>query len=95
MGEDVLGFGEIDRTQVAIVGGKGGGPRLQAQTLQCQGRWGWPVSRGRGVPGGQARLLASVGVTIFQAAFERWSDPPEQTDFSTCFSEATAGSPPT
>ena len=36
----------------------------------------------RGAPASGARLLAQVGVAIFQAAFERWTDRPEHADFS-------------
>jgi AcrR family transcriptional regulator len=42
----------------------------------------------RGAPESEARLLAHVGVAIFQAAFERWTDQPENADFSACFREA-------
>ncbi len=38
--------------------------------------------RQRGAPASGARLLAQVGVAIFQAAFERWTDRPDQADFS-------------
>jgi AcrR family transcriptional regulator len=38
--------------------------------------------RQRGAPRSQADLLAHVGVAIFQSAFERWTDQPEEADFS-------------
>jgi AcrR family transcriptional regulator len=44
----------------------------------------------RGAAGSRARLLAQVGVAIFQAAFERWTDEPERADFSARVREATA-----
>jgi AcrR family transcriptional regulator len=43
----------------------------------------------RGAPEWEAKLLAHVGVAIFQAAFERWTDQPGSADFSACFREAT------
>ncbi len=44
----------------------------------------------RGVAESGAKLLARVGVAIFQAAFERWADRPEQAGFSACVHEAAA-----
>ena len=46
--------------------------------------------RERGVAESGAKLLARVGVAIFQAAFERWTDRPEHADFSACVHEAAA-----
>ena len=43
----------------------------------------------RDAPASGARLLAQVGVAIFQAAFERWTDRPEHADFR----QASARSP--
>jgi AcrR family transcriptional regulator len=42
----------------------------------------------RGAAEPAAKLLAHVGVAIFQAAFERWADQPERAGFSACFREA-------
>ena len=43
----------------------------------------------RGAAESGARLLAQVGVAIFQAAFERWTDEPEHADFPARVREAT------
>jgi AcrR family transcriptional regulator len=43
----------------------------------------------RGAAESRARLLAPVGVAIFQAAFERWADEPGRADFSGRVREAT------
>ena len=43
----------------------------------------------RGAAESAARLLAHVGVAIFQTAFEQWTDQPEHADFSACVREAT------
>ena len=40
-------------------------------------------------PNHGARLLAQVGVAIFQTAFERWTDEPEHADFPARVREAT------
>ena len=42
----------------------------------------------RGVDPANARLLASVGVAIFQYGFDRWVDDPAATRLSTCLIEA-------
>jgi AcrR family transcriptional regulator len=42
----------------------------------------------RGTPESGARLLASVGVAVFQTAFERWTDQPERGDFPARVREA-------
>ena len=42
----------------------------------------------RGAAQSGARLLAQVGAAIFQTAFERWTDQPEQADFSACVRKA-------
>ena len=44
----------------------------------------------RGAAGSGARLLAQVGAAIFQTAFERWTDQPEQADFPACVRQAAA-----
>jgi AcrR family transcriptional regulator len=47
----------------------------------------------RGAAESGARLLAHVGVAVFQTAFERCTDQPDHADsstFSTCFREAAA-----
>jgi AcrR family transcriptional regulator len=44
--------------------------------------------RNRGVDAGQARLLASVGVAIFQSGFDRWVDDPDAASLSTRIREA-------
>lgn len=46
--------------------------------------------RQRGAPRSQAGLLAHVGVAIFQSAFERWTDQPEEADFSARVREAAS-----
>ena len=46
--------------------------------------------RQRGVTGSEAGLLAHVGVAIFQAAFERWTDQPDQAGFPARVREAAA-----
>ena len=52
----------------------------------------WPAGAlaQRGTAESEARLLAHVGVAIFRAAFERWTDLPDHADFSACVREATA-----
>lgn len=42
----------------------------------------------RGVDAADARLLASVGVAIFQYGFDRWADNPDAADLSTRIREA-------
>ena len=44
----------------------------------------------RGAPGSGARLLAQVGVAIFQTAFERWTDQPDYANFAARIREAAA-----
>jgi hypothetical protein len=44
--------------------------------------------RGTAAPG--ARLLAEAGTAVFQAAFARWADQPEQTTLGACAREAAA-----
>ncbi|MGH3410825.1 MAG: TetR family transcriptional regulator [Streptosporangiaceae bacterium] len=44
----------------------------------------------RGAAGSRARLQAQVGVAIFQAAFERWTDEPERADFPARVRQATS-----
>jgi AcrR family transcriptional regulator len=46
--------------------------------------------RRRGVADARARLLARVGVAIFEAAFERWVDDDGRRPFPACFDEAVA-----
>lgn len=41
----------------------------------------------RGADAGSARLLASVGVAIFQSGFDRWADDPDAASLSTRISE--------
>ncbi|WP_432837231.1 hypothetical protein [Dactylosporangium sp. CA-092794] len=43
----------------------------------------------RGPGESEARLLAHVGVAIFQTAFERWTDRPHDADFPARIREAT------
>ncbi|GAA3431174.1 TetR family transcriptional regulator [Kutzneria kofuensis] len=38
--------------------------------------------RQRGAAASRAKLLAQVGIAVFQTAFERWTDQPEQADFA-------------
>jgi AcrR family transcriptional regulator len=45
--------------------------------------------RQRGAAESTAKLLAQVGVAIFQTAFERWTDHPEQADLPTRIRQAT------
>lgn len=44
----------------------------------------------RGVTAARARLLAQVGVAVFQAAFERWTEDPDDGDFAARVREAAA-----
>jgi len=44
--------------------------------------------RERGAPASGAKLLAQVGIAIFQTAFERWTDQPEHLDFAARVHEA-------
>ncbi|MCP2169130.1 TetR family transcriptional regulator [Goodfellowiella coeruleoviolacea] len=44
--------------------------------------------RERGATASTAKLLAQVGVAIFQTAFERWIDQPERTDIAALVHEA-------
>jgi len=44
----------------------------------------------RGAAESEARLLAQVGVAIFQTAFRRWTGQPEQADFPACIREAAS-----
>lgn len=44
----------------------------------------------RGVAAPRAKLLAQVAVAIFLTAFERWTDHPDQADFSARVREAAA-----
>jgi hypothetical protein len=44
----------------------------------------------RGVPESQARLLARIGAAIFQTAFERWAEQPEQAGLPARVREAAA-----
>jgi AcrR family transcriptional regulator len=46
--------------------------------------------RQRGVEALSARLLANVGVAIFQSGFDRWVDSPEEADLPARISEAAA-----
>lgn len=41
----------------------------------------------RGTAESLARLLAEVATAIFQTAFERWTDQPDQADFPACVRE--------
>ncbi|MEV4020544.1 TetR family transcriptional regulator [Nonomuraea angiospora] len=43
--------------------------------------------RERGATASRAKLLAQVGIAVFQTAFERWTDQPEHADFTTCVHE--------
>jgi AcrR family transcriptional regulator len=43
----------------------------------------------RGVGTSRAKLLAQVGIAIFQTAFERWADQPDHADFAARVREAT------
>jgi len=45
--------------------------------------------RQRGAAESGAKLLAHVGVAIFQTAFERWTDQPQHADFAACVRETT------
>ncbi|MET0136533.1 MAG: TetR family transcriptional regulator [Kibdelosporangium sp.] len=45
--------------------------------------------RERGVATARAKLLAQVGIAVFQTAFERWTDQPENMDFAARVREAT------
>lgn len=45
----------------------------------------------RGVDASAARLLAGVGVAIFQDAFDRWVDDPESADLPTCIRATAEG----
>ena len=44
----------------------------------------------RGAPASKASLLAEVGIAIFQAAFERWTDDPQPTRLADYVHEASA-----
>ncbi|KAA2264196.1 TetR family transcriptional regulator [Solihabitans fulvus] len=44
--------------------------------------------RERGATASAATLLAQVGIAVFLAAFERWTDQPEHTDFASRVREA-------
>ncbi|MFD2466106.1 TetR family transcriptional regulator [Amycolatopsis silviterrae] len=44
----------------------------------------------RGATESSAKLLAQVGIAVFQTAFERWSDQPKDTDFAARVREAAA-----
>jgi hypothetical protein len=46
--------------------------------------------RRRGATDATAKLLAQIGIAIFQAAFERWVDRESDAAFSACIREATA-----
>ncbi|WP_370933836.1 TetR family transcriptional regulator [Amycolatopsis sp. cg13] len=46
--------------------------------------------RERGATESSAKMLAQVGIAVFQTAFERWSDQPEDTDFAAQVEEAAA-----
>jgi AcrR family transcriptional regulator len=46
--------------------------------------------RERGAPASGAKLLAQVGVAVFQTAFERWTDQPDHADFAARVREAAA-----
>ncbi|MGR6920233.1 TetR family transcriptional regulator [[Actinomadura] parvosata] len=43
--------------------------------------------RERGATTSEAKLVAQVGVAVFQSAFERWTDQPERADFTACVHE--------
>jgi AcrR family transcriptional regulator len=46
--------------------------------------------RQRGVQASSARLLANVGVAIFQSGFDRWTANPDSSDLAARISEAAA-----